>query len=302
MNHLFVINPFAGDGSYKKVEETVYKLSKLRKDIFVAVSQYQRHCEKILKDYRDKDISRVYSVGGDGSFHDIVNCLMKEDLAKQMGVGIIPTGSGNDYIRNFTNYTEFSKIKNYWEYIHDLMESKTIPVDVGKVNEDYFINVMSVGFDAQVIENSSLFKKNIFVPSKSVYFLSALYTIVKLKNYTCKVSTDNGQKFEDFLMISIGKGRYYGGGMKVLPNADISDGQLDICVVDPLKRRAVFPLIKTFIDGKHEKLSIVSLIKSTGLELYSKEEIPYQLDGELKRGDQWKIRIIPKAISLIKPL
>lgn len=302
MSHLFIINPFAGDGSYKRIEEVLHKLVKTREDVLIETSRYPGHCSEILEHYCNKDVKRIYSVGGDGSFHDLVNCLIRQKLSDRISVGIIPSGSGNDYIKNFTKLTELSMIKNDWEYIHELLEAEVLPVDIGRANDDYFLNVMSVGFDAQVIENSYLFKKNIFVPSKSSYFLSAMYTLMRLKNYSCEIRTNTGEKFEKFMMVSIGKGKYYGGGMKVLPHADTTDGLLDICVVSPLKRRSVFPLIKTFMEGKHERLSVVSLLKSEGLQIRSKEIIPYQLDGELRKGDYWDIEIIPKAISLIKPL
>lgn len=90
--------------------------------------------------------------------------------------------------------------------------------------------------------------------------------------------------------------------MKVLPNADVSDGLMDVCIVAPLNKRRFLSLIKTFIEGKHQFIKEVSMFRANKIEICSQEPIACQYDGELKNGRRWKIRLLSKKIDLIKPI
>lgn len=301
-NHLFIINPFAGNGNYTKIETEIRRFQQSREDIFVMRTEYQGHCDRILKEYLPKGIRRVYMVGGDGSLNELLNVVMNQNLANELSIGVIPTGSGNDYIRNFTEFYDISKIKNLSQYLMSMIHCETIDIDIGKINQKYFWNIVSMGLDAEVIKNSYLFKKNLLIPRQLAYFSSALYTMIDIKNYPLKVFIDQQQTAENFLMISIGKGKYYGSGMKALPNADICDEQMDICMVKPMKRRRMLALMKKFIQGNHEGLPEVSMTQSKEIHIVADKKIPFQFDGELGYATEFEIRVLPKAIRFIKPL
>lgn len=301
-NHLFIINPVAGSGSYKKFENALYALEREQKDIFVEKTEFKGHCRELLKKYRDKNIKRIYSLGGDGSFNELLNAVMKENLSDIVSLGILPCGSGNDYIKNFSRYYDVSKIREPLEYINQMIYSDIMKVDIGKINEEYFCNVLSLGFDAEVIKNSHWFKKNVFIPKKLSYLFSAIYTLIDMKKYDSEIVRDGGREYKNFMMLSIGKGKFYGSGMKVLPNADIRDGFLDMCIVEPINRRRVFALMKKFIEGKHQFLKEVSMSKVRKINIRSQKSIPCQFDGELYYGEEFKIEVIPQAVNLIKPI
>lgn len=301
-NHLFIINPFAGNGSYAKIEEEIQRFQQSRKDIFLIRTEYQGHFERILKEYFSKGVHRVYAVGGDGTLNELLNAVMNQNLSNKLSIGVIPTGSGNDYIKNFTQYHDVSKMKNLSQYLMSMLHCETIDIDVAKINQKYFWNIASMGLDADVIKNSYLFKKSLLIPNQLAYFASALYTMIDIKKYPLKVSINTEEITEDFLMISLGKGKYYGNGMKVLPYADICDEQMDICMIKPMNLRKIFALMKKFIQGNHEGLQEVLMLKSKEIHIVSDKKIPFQFDGELGYASDFKIKVLPKAIRFIKPI
>lgn len=302
MYHLFIINPLAGNGEYKRFEEILERLKKDRQDIFLEKTRYKGHLEKIIKKYEKEPVKRVYTVGGDGTFNELLNAIVKNNLSDKISLGMIPCGSGNDYIKNFTDLYDIKRIKNPESYINDILLAEVQSVDIGQMNGDYFVNILSVGFDAEVIKNSILFKRNLLVPNKSSYFLSALYTLISMKRYQCKVELDNGDIFHEFMMVSMGNGKYYGSGMKVLPYGDVSDGWMDICVVDSLDKLRFISLVRSFIKGNHEKAKEVTMRRTKQIKISSQKIIPMQFDGELRQGKEWNIKIIPRAIRLITPI
>lgn len=301
MHHLFIVNPVAGKGQSLKILKLIEEIFKNKKNetyefIF---TEYQGHALEISKESLMTKKSRIYSIGGDGTASEIVNGIMKSSIDNLLGFGVIPCGSGNDFVR--TVYKD-NNYKNFKVFLEDLINGHIEIIDIGVLNESYFLNIASMGFDADVVYNGKKMKKHKLFPSGLIYLLGVIYTIKNLKTYSCEIIIDDNEKIkEDYLLIASGNGRYYGGGMKVLPYADYRDGILDICLISPVKRKKILSLLFTFMKGKHENIKEVELRKCKKISIKSSTNIPIQVDGEVMKAKEIKLKISDKKIPLITP-
>ncbi len=142
------------------------------------------------------------------------------------------------------------------------LESDIDYFDTIKINNFYAVNIVSVGLDANIGNSARKYKRISFLPAELAYFISLIYNIIYIKSFNIKITIDDTNYIEDYLIYSIGSGKYFGGGMKVLPYADCQDVLLDICHVKPLKRLNVIQLLSRFVKGRHTDIKELSFKKA----------------------------------------
>lgn len=293
MEHIFIINPAAGKG--KSIELVPFIEECFRdkaENAIIKTTQYPGHATEIAREYAAKGRCRIYSVGGDGTVNEIVNGIAGTDAS----LGIIPTGSGNDFVRSFIK--EKMDIK---DMIVRTINGEDKNIDLARVNEKYYINISSVGFDANVVYNADKFKKVPGITGSMAYLISIIYTIFLKK--VCDVRIDiDGKKIEQKLILAaIANGRYYGGGIIPTPDAKIDDGLLDICLVRDISRIKMFSLFPKYIKGQHEQLKQVSFYKARKISIESKDMLCLNIDGEIVEERNIRFEILEKSIKIIYP-
>ena len=159
MKHIFIVNPISGKGNALKIADKIKKVcEKKGLDYEMYYTEYPGEAKRIAKKYIfSKNI--IYSVGGDGTLNEVLNGV----VGTKNLLAVVPAGSGNDF------YKTLSKI-----------DEKTPTIDIGKINNRYFINIVSIGIDAEVADNVSLMKKR-KIPPKQIYNASLVYTFFKYK-------------------------------------------------------------------------------------------------------------------------
>ena len=186
-------------------------------------------------------------------------------------MGILPVGSGNDFIRSFLVDTSFE------DCCKVIKSGFTKLVDIGISNTRKWINVAGTGFDAIAAKNVSKFKwiKN----GKISYLMAVFYTLISYKAKHMKIVVDDIKDIhQKVYLIAIANGNFYGGGMNVAPKAKIDDGKLDICIVDDISKLKVLRLLPMFMKGKHLDLSFVKYFKCSKLSLDSSLDSGINLD------------------------
>lgn len=150
MKHLFIINPEAGKGKAIAYVESIKNIFQGMEDEYhIEVTGYPGHATQIVKEYTSKEDYRVYAIGGDGTLNEVLNGI----IGSTSSLAVIPAGSGNDFIKNIVSEED--------EYILlKTINGKEKYMDLGKVNDRYFINISSVGFDSEVVYNAKSIKKN----------------------------------------------------------------------------------------------------------------------------------------------
>lgn len=292
MKHLFIINPMAGKGAALKLIPKIEQiLWNLKEEYKIEITQRPGHAIELVKAYVKEADYRVYAVGGDGTLNEVLNGI----VGSNSSLGVIPTGSGNDYIKSITKHPS-------QDILYRTIIGKEKLIDIGKINERYFLNVASSGIDAQIAFNAQSLKRLPIINGFTAYFLSIIYTIFKYNNELVKVEIDDYKFKEITLLIAFGKGSSYGGGMKVLPDAIIDDGYLEVCFIKGMNKFKILTLFPTLIKGKHGAITdYVSFFKCKTARVSCDEEMPINIDGEIIMSKEVNFSILPKRIKFIIP-
>ena len=295
MHHVFIINPVAGKGrSLQMVEAIQRRFDDFNDSYKIYITEKPGHATDIARDTASAgDAVRIYSVGGDGTLNEIVNGIAG---FPNVELGIIPCGSGNDVARHLYS------VPDPLELIKVLPESTSKVVDLCRLNEKYFFNIASVGFDADVTLNSRYFKKFPFVTGSMSYILGVLVTLIRCKKYKLKITLDDNAPIKKELLLAIfANGSYYGGGMKAAPSAEMDDGKIDFYLIDSLPRRKILKFFPLFQKGEHESMKEVSLSKGTKAIVESDDPFPVNIDGETSLETRITVELLPKYIKVLIP-
>ena len=153
--------------------------------------------------------------------------------------------------------------------------------------------------DAKVAEYASKAKILNGLPR---YIFAVLKALTKMRTYQMEVSINEMKITSDFTMVSIGNGKYCGGGFMLTPNAAADDGLFDICLIDKVNRKRILKLLPSALKGKHINEPEVTIKRSCKIRIQTNEKIPIYFDGEiptLKNPNDFTIELLPKRINLI---
>jgi YegS/Rv2252/BmrU family lipid kinase len=237
----------------------------------------------------------VVAVGGDGTIHEVINGVMRSRYSKEVSLGIIPLGGGNDFVRSAGIPLDLQQALTIIKHNH------TTDLDVGKLEDRYFINSMGIGFDAVVCKISSKIK---FLNGLLRYLFATIIAFFFYKKYKVGIKTFNDLYRTSSVMITIGNGKFCGGGYCLTPDAEFNDGKLDVCLVKSVPLWKVLTVFPKAISGTHTKLPFIEMKKTHILEVQSDVELPVYLDGEIPKLTNYnhiRIKLIKNAIKLIIP-
>lgn len=292
MKHLFILNPAAGKGKALKLIPAIKTYFAASNEEFdIEITKYPGHATEIAAEYSSRQPCRIYSVGGDGTLNEVLNGM----AGSSSSLAVIPGGSGNDFIKSIEPGSDLENI------IPRTVEGTAGLIDMARVNDKYFINIASLGFDAQVAHTTLHFKKIPLISGSMAYILGILSTILQRKSNLLEIKIDEASIKADALLIAIGNGRYYGGGIMAVPEAEITDGIFDICLVDNLSRLKILHLFPLYMKGKHAKIKEVHFYKGKKVEIKSAAPIAMNSDGEISIVNAAVFEILPKALSFIFP-
>jgi len=275
--HIFIINPVAGKIKAGKIKLAIEEVCSERLIPFaVEISEYPGHCTEIARSWCLKGVSRICSVGGDGTINEIVNGMAGN--SDDVVLSFIPCGSGNDFVKSL-GYSSGLSIK---QMIIASLTDVTRRADLCMVNNRYFINIASVGFDATVGATAKKFKKVPFLPGGISYIVSVFITLIVLAPYKISMSIDNKiQIDQNVTLVAVANGKYYGGGVKAVPHADPFDGKFDVCVVDKISRLNVIKFFPKYIKGTHGNMKMIKFYSGSNIRISSNRMIPLNVDGEI---------------------
>lgn len=294
MKHLFIVNPVAGKGKALKLVPHINSLmEKLSLSYDVEITKAPKHATEIAREYiqLNKNL-RIYAVGGDGTLNEVLQGVAGSHAA----IGNIPAGTGNDFLKNF------SKLSDPVKCLSEIIHTQPEPVDLCKMNDLYFINIASAGFDADVVANTQYVKRLPLLKGKVAYIGGILLSLIKLKNYTATFYIDDEEiHMPSVLLSAFANGKYYGGGMKAVPSALTDDGFLDICLVKGLGRLKIFRFFPKFIKGNHIHMDEVTIKRCRSFRMVSPSPVHVNADGELFELSEINIELIEKGVNFIKP-
>ena len=289
MKNLIILNPYSCRG------KTIELKNKIESEFKKLNLEYSLHISKSSEDIMDttkrnlnNDYSNFIAVGGDGTIHYVANAL----VGTNKNLGVISSGSGNDTAKNLGLPEDVSQCCQI------IKKGKIKKIDLGLINNKYYyLCVAGSGFDSQVNDLANNTKLPIKGPA--IYTYSVYKTLITFQSKRFFIKYDNQERELHAMMVAVANLPSYGGGMKIAPKADPTDGMFDICII---KRMSKIHFIKTFpkvFEGNHLSDTHVEFFKASIFEMESEYKFSVFADGEYICKLPAKFKIIPKTLNFI---
>lgn len=276
MKYVFIVNPISGGGKAGIVAKNIDKICKRNSlDYEIRYTTKPKEATDIARSYK-KEKCVIYSVGGDGTLLEVLNGV----VGTKNLLGVIPAGSGNDFYKTISDYDDLE-----------------VTIDIGQINDKYFMNVAAIGIDAEIADNAKIMKKR-NVPPSQIYNASILYTFFKYKFKRLVLTINKMVTESDYTIVAICNGKYYGGGYKIGPEAKINDGLFDIYLADKMHKSKIIGLIPKLKKGTHGDSPYIKKIATDNIKIESKSSIVCTIDGEIIFDNSFDIKIIKNAITI----
>lgn len=300
MIYHFILNPKSGRPRKQHNLEEIIKSACRKRQLSYHI--YYTTCPGDATEYVSSmirishDRQRFICVGGDGTLSEIVNSAPSNPNVE---FGVIPYGSGNDFVRNFTN-------KELFYSIDAQIDGNTVSLDLIKYNDDYSINMINIGLDCAAAREAARLKKNKLISPAFSYTLGVLKAFLKKFGTKMRLIFDDGEVWESvYTLTAIGNGKFCGGGYCADPYAKLDDGLLDICAVSKVSRPTLLKLIGSYKKGTYvdnPKAKNYFKIKKTShfkMEFDAPEAIC--IDGEIKGAKSIEFTVIKNAFNFVIP-
>lgn len=187
---------------------------------------------------RDK-FAHLVVYGGDGTVYEAVNGIMRSGNSHTASFSVIPIGSGNDFSAYANDAAGFRK-------------AELVRLDLCQANGRYFINMLNIGFDCNVVYRTAALKKSPLLRGKMAYIAGVAQELVMKKPISAKIIIDNGDELElPILLTACANGQFCGGGFCAAPLADMTDGLMDVLVVNDMTRRTFLSLVRDYKNGTY---------------------------------------------------
>ena len=294
------MNPTAGAGRTAKKWPQIMGLLKSTGLRFEHdLTEAPGHAIELAKSAAKKGYELVVSVGGDGTINEIVNGLYDAGSIGDVMLGIISTGSGNDYIRTV------GVPRHHKEACRCLTNPRKLVVDLGVVEcvsnrqilKRLFVNFAGLGFDAEVAKaTTQRFKALGSVPS---YLMGLLTTFMFYKNREVSLKLDGQAEERKVCVILMGNGKYGGGGMLATPHADLTDGLLDVLIIDDLSKPDLLWSLPRVYRGTHLTHPKVTMKRAREIDIRPTGQMSVQADGELLGEAPARFHVLPAALNVV---
>ena len=290
MKPCIIFNPAAG--SVTNAEAILAKLRQLN-PAALCVTRRCGDAEKFAREALRKKCNYIVAAGGDGTLNEVVNGIGRR--SRQAWVGLVPLGTGNDFAR------ALGLPAGIEDNIDILASRKGMPVDLVRVQSDrtrYFVNVSAGGFSGIVNEKSTPEIKRTWGPL--AYLRSAAAALPELHAYRAQLVFDDEEELSiELYNVVIANGRFVAGGLPITPDADLSDGLLDVVLI--LKRPApeMALLAAQILLGKHLFNNAVIFRRAKKIAVRSRPGMCFNLDGELVGNAPAMFQVVPRALNFV---
>jgi diacylglycerol kinase (ATP) len=286
-----VANPTAGRGKAGRlIGKADAILHDLRVEHEVRVSESGADLEVTVRRAAEDGARIIAVLGGDGTVSLGANGVLGTGAA----LAVLPAGTGDD----------FAKVIGAGRFdaaVRLLANPKIVPIDVislvAGVERRHFVNIAGAGFDSEVNETAN--GMSVRLGGTGTYLAAVLKTLSRFSPARYELTVDGEPVSIDAMLTVVGSGIQYGGGMKVLPNARVNDGLLDVCIVEALSKAAflrAFPRVFTGSHGNHPK---VRMMRATTVVVEANRKMLVYADGERVGPLPATFEVRPGALPIV---
>ncbi len=289
---VFIVNPVAGNGvASNMVQEIKEKIKEFDICGEIVFTERRGHASDLSKIYYENGFRFIIAVGGDGTMNEVARPLINK---KDVVTGIIPAGTGNDFIQILGFPDRFTD--HDWAVLFNMNIKE---IDVGTVNGSVFVNGMGLGFDAEVAAENYTEPGEVKKGGQHKYIWHIVKTLLFFREKQMSVNVGNNRTVSDCFINTVANGRRFAGGFLLTPKAVANDGMLDVCMIKRLNLFQRFRLLLKVPEGKHILNNKVIYYQTAGLNIEFSEKVPFHVDGELFFSKKFEIAIIPGALNTI---
>jgi diacylglycerol kinase (ATP) len=297
----FLVNPVAAGGKTGSVWPAIEReLSTLGLTFAYRFTEAPNHATTLAREAVEEGYETVVAVGGDGTVNEVVNGLMAPG-ANRAGatLGVIITGRGSDLARTIGIPSDYS------EACARLAGERTMTVDLGLVTfyqegeqgQRYFVNVGGGGFDAEVAHRAN--RAPNFMGGTIPYLTSLVTTLMAYRNKAIDLILDDQEPIRMVAnSVVVANCQYFGGGMKVAPEADPNDGLFDVVVIGDIDKIEFLMTVPKVYDGTHITHPQVDTYRAKRVEVRSEQDLLLQVEGEVCGHTPLTFDIIPSALQI----
>lgn len=283
---LFIVNPVSGTGKQKQLNSVLKAHLDLEKfDYHISFTEYGGHATEIAKNaVANFDI--VIAVGGDGTVNEVAkgltgsNCIM----------GIIPVGSGNGLARHLKLSMRLA------ESIKIINRKQVKTIDAATINDNYFVNVAGIGFDAHVAHLYAKTSTRGPIPYAKI-MTNEFY---KYKPVDYKILIDDKQIESAAFLISFANSSQFGNNAYISPNAIIDDGLIDVCIMREFPIVEVGQITYQLFNKRVDRSKYMKIIKASSVKVIASQEMKGHIDGEpVDFSSEIEVVVKPMALNII---
>ena len=295
MKHLFIINPAAGsrDRSREYSDAIRMACNARRLSYEIRVSMGPGDCTKIAREAAATgEEVRIYACGGDGTLNEVAaGAAGFPNAAITMYAG----GSGNDFVKIFDDPRAFFDLER-------LLDARETAFDLIRCNGDLALNICSVGLDARIGTDVARDKRIPFIHGFNAYALSTLINLFRGISEHYVVEIDGERIDGEQTFVCVCNGRFYGGGFNPVPEADPTDGKLDVLLVKKVSLLQVPGIIGTYKNGRWRELpEIIRHFRTDRVRILCDGPTPVNLDGELRVAQAVTMELAREKINFFYP-
>ncbi|WP_076416230.1 lipid kinase YegS [Shewanella sp. UCD-KL12] len=275
------------------IRQAVYSLRSQGHFLEVRVTWEAGDIERLVAEAIADGCDRIIAGGGDGTVNEVANALMLSPLASRPELAILPLGTANDFATACT-------ISNQPLAALQLAATgEATPIDIVSANEQYFINMATGGFGAQVTATTPVQLKNFL--GGGAYTLTGLIQALNFQPFLGTVSIEGQNYDRKVLFGAVCNGRMAGGGQELAKSAYINDGLLELVSLQEFPASELSLVINELINDDIQNGQYVKRHQATAATWQSAEVMPINLDGEPLSTNKLTVKVIPEAINLVLP-
>ena len=295
MKHLFIINPAAG--SRDRTETYSRKIREACEsrglDYEIRVSEAPGGCARLARQAAQTgEEYRLYACGGDGTLNEVASAAAGYP---NVAVTVFSGGSGNDFVKLFDDPQAFFDLER-------LLDCDETAFDMIRCNDDLALNICSVGLDARIGTDVANYKR---IPLLHGFRAYAVSTVVNLfrgiaEHYVVEVNGETIDREHTFVCVC--NGRFYGGGFNPVPEADPTDGVLDVLLVKKVSLLQVPGVIGKYKAGRYKELPhLVRHLKTKSIKITCDKVTPINLDGEARFAKEVTMDLAQEKLRFFYP-
>ena len=284
-----LINPVAGGGRGLSVgREVAARLASFGRTTRVLVGDTAGDTEQLAAQAVSDNIPVLVAVGGDGMVHTAIQVLAGTGTV----LGVVPCGTGNDFARSVG-----IPLKPPRAAVDVIVGGIRQTIDLGRVGERWFAAVLASGFDSRVNDRANRMS---WPRGRMRYNLAMVAELAAFEPLRYQLRLDDRELDIAAMLVAVGNGPSYGGGMKICPGASLTDGLLDVTVVARLSRAKLVRLFPSVYSGTHLRYAEVLTFRAASVSLSAPEVTAYA-DGEFVAPLPLTCVAVPAALDVLVP-